>query len=419
MAVPAKKEVMDFSPINTGGKEELPRYRRRAFVELGKALETRLAVAVTGLRRVGKSTIVKQLLERRNAFYFSFDEKKYANADALKRVVEFFLEEADKPLIALDEIFRVEDWAGALKRFHDQKKAQFILTGSSSLTVKKGRESFGGRMLEFYLPPLQFGEYLELKGETPERISFDKVFKARKRWRDHLSDFFWRGSFPEIVDFDRETAAAYIRGSTVEKIVFDDIPSIFRIENPSKLYDLLRLCATNSGALFTESNFAEALQMSRHAVSDYLLHLNKAFLADVVYPTGSFQKALKKQKKVFVKTASIYNAVAENPSDGQAAETAAYDKLSRCKTEFYRDALQREVDFVCGQAPLEVKYQSTITGDDVRNLVYYLEKRGLKNGIVVTKDFFDERKIGDKNISCVPLDVFLLTDFPQTRRSRG
>jgi len=123
------------------------------------------------LKRVGKSTIVKQLLEGRNAFYFSFDEKKYANTDALKRVLEVFLEEADKPLIALDEVFRVEDWAGVLKRFHDQKKAQFILTGFSSLATKKGLESFSGRMLEFYLPPLQFGEYLELKGETPERVS--------------------------------------------------------------------------------------------------------------------------------------------------------------------------------------------------------------------------------------------------------
>jgi len=115
--------------------------------------------------------------------------------------------------------------------------------------------------------------------------------------------------------------------------------------------------------------------MSRHAVSDYLLYLNRAYLADVIYPAGSFQKALKKQKKAFVKTASVYNALAESPSDGQAAETAVYDKLSAKKVQFYRDPQKHEVDFVCG-LPIEVKYQSTITSADSANLLYYMKKRG-------------------------------------------
>ncbi|MEM4359468.1 MAG: ATP-binding protein [Candidatus Bilamarchaeaceae archaeon] len=408
MVVPTKKEILDFSPINRGEKEELPAYKRKSFFEVKKLLESGLIVAITGLRRVGKTTLMKQLLEE-DAFFFSFDEKRYTNPETLKRVVEVFLEEKEKPLIALDEIFRVDDWAGILKRYHDQKKARFILSGSSSLMVKKGVESLSGRLLTHYLPPLQFDEYLELKGESPEKRSLGEAFKIKKRYEEDAQEFLKVGSFPEIVKMDEKTAVEYIRTSTVEKIVFDDIPSTFRVENPSKLYDLVKLCATASSRLFTEVNFAEALQISRHAISDYLLYLGKAYLVDILYPMGSFQKALKKQKKIFVKTASIYNALAENPTIGQAVETAVYDKLSEEKISFYTDPQKREIDFIWDM-PVEVKYQTIVTREDMRNLLYYMKKYKKGSGLIVTKDLFDEKKIDGKRISFIPLDVFLLAE---------
>ncbi len=420
MVVPTKKEIMDFSPINVGEKEELPEYKRKAFNELKEISKTGLIIAITGLRRVGKSTLIKQFLQYvgKNTFFFSFDEKRYANPEALKKVIETFISESDHPLIALDEVFRVEDWAGILKKYHDQKKARFIVSGSSSLFVKKGIESLGGRMMEYYLPPLRFEEYLEMKGKKPEILQIQEIFKMKKRYAEEVEEFLKKGSFPEIVNMDEETAIKYIRISTIERIVFDDIPYIFHIEHPSKLYDLLKLCATNSSFLFTEVNFGEALQMSRNTVSDYLLYLQKAYLIDILYPKSSFQKALKKQKKIFVKTGSIYNALSEAPTIGQAAETAVYDKLydkfDQKKLTFYRDPQRREVDFIFLKLPIEVKYQSTITTKDIENLIYYLSKNKLNKGIVVTKDLFDEKKIEGKIIDYIPLDVFLLADMRYT-----
>lgn len=406
MAVPTKKEILDFSPMNVGEAESLPSFRRDAFGELKRALKTGLIVAVTGLRRVGKTTLVKQVLGK-GAFYFSFDEKKYSNPESLKKVVEVFLQETDTPLIFLDEVFRVDDWAGVIKRYHEQKRARFVVSGSSSLLVKKGVESLAGRLAEHYLPPLQFDEFLSLTGRTPPTPQADP-FKIRGRYEEELARFLVQGSFPEIARMDEADAMAYIRSSTVEKIVFEDIPAAFKVEHPSKLYDLMRLCAANSGRLYTEVNFAEALQMSRHAVSGYLFYLDKAYLASTLFPEGSFQKALKRQKKIFVKTASIYNALAESPTAGPTAETCVYDKLCSEKLAFYRDAQQHEVDFIAGE-PVEVKYQSVITSDDVKNLLYFMRKSKAGRATVVTKDLFDQRTVEGKTIAYVPLDVFLLT----------
>ncbi|MBI5228256.1 ATP-binding protein [Candidatus Micrarchaeota archaeon] len=408
MAVPTKKEILDFSPFNTGGIEELPQYKRRYYNEVKQLLNNGLILAVTGLRRVGKTTLIKQLLGK-NFFCFSFDEKRYANPETLKAVIDTFISETEKPVIFLDEVFRVDDWAGLIKRYHDQKKAKFILSGSSALLVKKGIESLSGRLSEYYLPPLQFDEYLEMKGYRAGQIAWKDMFGLKNRHLEELENFLKTGSFPEIAagGFDEKTSLEYIKTSTVEKIVFDDIPMAFRIEHPSKLYDLLKLCATNSSKLFTETNFSEALAISRHSVSDYLLYLKKAYLIDVIYPEGSFQKGLKKQKKVFVKAASIYHALAENPTIGQAAETAVYDRLSQENITFYRDGQKREIDFISG-LPVEVKYQSTITSDDARHILYYLEKTRKPGGIIITKDLFDERTVHGKKITFIPLDVFLL-----------
>ncbi len=407
MAIPTKKEIIDFSPLNKDEPEQLPSFRRNSYQELKPRLKNRQILAITGLRRIGKTVLLKQLLSDEGAFYFSFDEKKYANSEALKAVIDAFLSEREKPTIALDEIFRVGDWAGVLKRYYDLGLAKFVLSGSSSIMMRGGIESLAGRMSVYELPPLQFDEYLSLSGKTPAPLELGSIFKAKERHETELSSFLKSGSFPEIVKAEEKTASEYIRTSTIERIVFDDIPSIFRIENPSKLYDLVRLCATNSSHLFTEIGFSEALQMSRHAVSDYLLYLSKAYLASAIYPEGSFQKALKKQKKIFVRTASIYNSLSESPNIGQAAETAAYDKLCNSPLSFYRDAQKREVDFI-SNLPIEVKYQSSITSADAQNLLYYMRAAKKGTGIIVTKNLFDEKEIDGKKIVFIPLDMFLL-----------
>ncbi len=81
--------------------------------------------------------------------------------------------------------------------------------------------------------------------------------------------------------------------------------------------------------------------------------------------------------------------------------------LSCGKTAFYRDSQKREVDFIA-TFPIEVKYQSTITSQDAANLLYYMKQYKVREGVMVTKELFDEKEIDGKTIRYIPLDVFLL-----------
>ena len=409
IATPSKQEILDYSVINKGEKEDVPRFKRFLFYELKKVIDkTKLNITITGLRRVGKTTLVKQLLnECSNAFYFSFDEPRYRNYETLKKVIETFISEREHPLIGLDEIGFIKDWAGLIKKYYDQGKARFILTGSSSLNISKGKESLAGRVYEVTVPPLQYHEFLELKYRVKPLRSFDEIFKEYRR-KSFLSEFFVKGSFPEIVDFDSKLVKNYVNG-LVDKVVFEDIPSVFNIKYREKLYHLLKYCAEYSCSLINEYSTAGVLGINKTTVSEYLFYLSKSFVVSLLYTEGSLAKKFRKMKKVYLSNASMYNALSENAGIGCSAETSVFDKL-RNGLYFYRDAQKREVDFIYKGVPIEVKYSYSISKQDMKHILYYLKKKKKPYGIMLTKDYLDEVEKEDVKLYFIPLHLFLGLD---------
>ncbi len=417
MPIPTKYEILNFSKINQGKKEIVPKYKRKWYLDIKKGIKSNFIISICGFRRVGKTTLIKQILNElcddQEVFYFSFDEQIYSNYEALKNIIEVFLAESDRPLIALDEISNIEGWAGLLKRYYDHKGVKFIVSGSSSLKTKKGKESLAGRIIEFSLPPLQFDEYLELSNKYKEPKS---LFRS-KRYKEELEKFLDYGSFPELcTEFDEKLIDQYIRNSTLEKIIFEDIPSVFRIEHVNKLFDLLVYVATISGSLFNILKTSEILQISKNTVSDYMFYLENAYVSYQIYTEGSLAKSFRKMKKVFVSSPSIYTHLTKDFSYGARAEVAVFDKLMNSFSntpKFFRDSQKHEVDFIFKKIPIEVKFQENIAKSDLKNLIYYMKKKNKDSAIVITKNMFDEREIASKKILFIPLDVFIsLKEFP-------
>jgi len=402
MATPTSKEIMDFSPFNKGGKEELPQFKRRLYRELEKTDRLGLITAITGLRRVGKTVLLKQILAKKGGAYFSFDEQRYHNTESLSAVIETFLEHGFKTIV-LDEVGNIGDWSGTLKKYYDRGGTKFYVSGSSSLKIKKGRESLAGRMFDFRLPPFQFDEYLEKAG-MPQADSL----WGMKRRQEELSEFLESGSFPEMHGRGSAAAKKYIQ-SMADKVVYEDIPARFRIEYRSKLADLLKYCATFSSSLFSEASLSSMLGLNRGTVSDYLSYLSQSYLSSIILEEGSYARALQKSRKLFVACPSLYWGLSDSFSEGVSAEVAVFDRLTAWGIEpkFYRDYSKREVDFIANGIPIEVKNRGFISEQDCSAILHYLEKKRLDFGIMVTKDKFDVKKTGKARILLVPLSVFL------------
>lgn len=166
--------------------EEMNLPKRELFSVIEDNLEHSLMLNIVGLRRVGKSTIMRQvigsLLDQKikptNIFYFLFDySSQIQRPEFLDEVLSvYFKEVINKPSLSLnervyvllDEIQYIDDWQSILKRYYDLsgKKIKFIITGSQSVLLKgKYRESLAGRVFDYYLPPLSFREFIKINEE--------------------------------------------------------------------------------------------------------------------------------------------------------------------------------------------------------------------------------------------------------------
>ncbi len=415
MAVPNIDDIREYNPWIEGKKFEVPEFKRPIFQSVYDTADKRKFItAITGLRRVGKTVLLKQIGNEMQGerFFFSFEEDAFANYASLKSVVETFLKMGEKPAIFLDEIGRIKGWAGLLKKFHDLGKATFVVSGSSSIEINKGKESLAGRIMEFYLSPWSFSEFLNIKKVAIPKVDFGNLEKAYLKWkpqREFLREYLQKGGFPELHDVgEQELIKKYIKSTTVDKIVFEDLPKTFPIEHVDKLYDLMRYIAREPGNLTIASHVGEALELSKDTVRKYLFYLKYAYLIDILPVEGSTLKSFKKPKKVYVSTPAISYGMFPEIEEPRLAETCVYQKLRELTENvfFYRDPQKHEVDFT-GNFAVEVKWKEKILKEDLNNLAYYLEKKKKKTGFLVNKSEFSKREINGKEIYLLPLDFFL------------
>src|SRR3989344_5116542 len=148
---------------------------REIYAEIKKFLKERQIIALVGLRRTGKTTIMLKIVEdslphldKINIIYFSFDEFKGTRiGEVIKAYSRLMNRDTGKGryLFLFDEIQKVEDWEEQLKRIYDESpNFKIIISGSESLFIRQmSRESLAGRIYEFQIKTLNLREYLAFR----------------------------------------------------------------------------------------------------------------------------------------------------------------------------------------------------------------------------------------------------------------
>src|SRR3989344_4759472 len=168
-------------------------YKRKLFDEILKYLKLRQIIGIVGLRRVGKTTLIYQIIDyliknginQKDIIYFSFDEAKNEPREILRVYEESIIKEKisnRKIFIFFDEIQKVEDWQNKIKVFYDlYPNIKFFISGSASLDILlKAKESLAGRIFYFSADLLSFREFLEFKG------LLEKIEKNPHIWGSEL-----------------------------------------------------------------------------------------------------------------------------------------------------------------------------------------------------------------------------------------
>lgn len=260
------------------------------------------ALIVFGARQVGKTTLMKEILDKYP------DKSLYLNCEAYS-VQESFskLEPAhlksmigNSKLVVFDEAQRLDNIGLVLKLLHDSyPDIQLIATGSSSFDLSsKVNEPLTGRALEFILYPISF---LEM---TPhiKRFEFQSFLEQRLRF----------GMYPEILDYP-DNEARMLMDNLTGKYLYKDIFEFETIRKPKILTKLLQMIALQVGSEVSLNELAVSLQLNRDTVERYIDMLEKAF---VLFRMNAFSRNLRseisKKFKIYFYDVGVRNSLISN-----------------------------------------------------------------------------------------------------------
>lgn len=362
-------------------------------------------ISLTGLRRVGKSTMLKQVigkilkdkLSAKNILYFSFDQPTIREESAtLEKLISFYFSYilnkqthklAEKVYLFFDEIQLIPYWQDVIKRYYDiNQNIKFVVSGSSTLFIKKKAwESLAGRIFEKTLPPLSFNEYKRLSG------------------RNDFTDFLDFGQFPELLEIgDVQKKVEYLKEGVIGKILEVDIIKSYGIRKTVDFERLFWSLLPNTGQIIKANKLMSDLGMKKATMFKYLSILENSLLIDkVLNLSGSFRSEARLLRKLYPASSNFLVLIPELVSMGFKVETYVNSILqAKEKNVYLYNRRGKEIDFILPDKRLaiEVKYQEHIhSADDVFLEKYIKEKK--YQGIVVTKN--EEKQIADKNITFV------------------
>ncbi len=452
-------EESDFRP------EEALFPRRELFLTLEENLAHTLILNIVGLRRVGKSTMLQQLIglllskgtKPENIFYFLFDyDTQLQSSSHLDEVLSSYLGNIIKKTlvdinetvyIMLDEIQYINNWQAVIKKYYDlsHKRIKFIITGSQTILLRgKDHESLAGRIFDYYLPPMSLREFIEinkLEAKLTERFDFfnlPKIFDELVGYNvfngsnifSLSREYLVTGQFPETHALPTiEARHSYIIDSVLGKVIGDCI-RIFDIEKKDEFKLVTQHLINNVSSIFEVSNIGREVAIARPTLDKYLEYLKESYIIDIIY---KYHKSLIKKGKLTRKLYApcsnfnaAYNHYREKHIDevpeafGKIVENFIYNVLAqKYKKNFFENNItfwrqgEKEIDFIVTQEkkqlPIEVKFTNKVSGNDIKTLVSFMRDKNLKFGIVITKNELDKKTIDGQTVYFVPFYLALLS----------
>lgn len=396
--------------------DELVGRRRKIFNNLKNSLSHRQITVVTGLRRVGKTTLMFQLIdsllkEGINPFhivYFSFDESQYD----LNEILEYYQQEilkdeirnAGKLFFFLDEIQKLPHWPEKIKILYDMfPNLKLTVSGSASILIfRESRESLAGRFFEYTIHPLVFDEFLTFRGVEVD-FAREAVFKTQiiKEFQYYLKT----GGFVEALSLNDFLLPKYFRETLLERVIFKDIPEIFPVKKTALIFQLLQVTAFQPGLYLEYKNLANDLKIDQRTVAEYFSFLEYSLLIQKLYNFSPNRlTSEKKTKRVYLSNTGFTLALNREVDFSTVVEQFWVNHFK--SHFFYRSPQKDEVDIIMASGkdvlPIEIKIRQTLRIQDAAPLFKFMSRFNTFLGLMITQDADGEFKRNNAVIKLIP-----------------
>jgi uncharacterized protein len=368
---------------------------REQLGEIERALPLPHAVVISGLRRVGKSTLLAQFAHRfgEDLFYYvNFEDDRFlgfqaedAN-DLYQSLVELF---GERKVFIIDEVQNVTGWEHFVRRFMDQGIKFFITGSNASLLSRELGTRLTGRYVPVELFPFSFVEFLRFKGYViPDLTRLKTVETAHLQ--QGLNEYLHMGGIPDPLKYPELPLLRML----YDDILYRDIATRYRIEEVRALKELAFYLMSNPTSQVSFNKLKEQFRLgSVNTIKNYIEYLENSWL---IFTMNVYDYSVKRQqiaaKKVYSIDTGLVNAIgfSFSPNTGKLMENAAFLALRRKTHEiyYYTTSAGYEVDFYLPESGQLVQVAQNMENPttrerEIRALADAMKTLDLSSGLIL------------------------------------
>ena len=389
-----------------------------------KEIETKAklphVVVLTGLRRSGKSTILRQLIKKHyhdeDFYYINFEDERLFNfpASEFNNIYEALVSlYGKKKTFFLDEIQNVVNFETFVRRFYEEGFKFFITGSSATLLSKELGTKLTGRHVDIVVRPFSFLEFLELKRFKIDKESVYKI-ESKVEIKKYFEEYLIGGGMPEYLIYHDTELLTRVYEDTVLK----DIAVRHKIENVFILRQLYSYLISNFANKFSFNSLKQFTDIeSVNTIKKFISYLEETYFAKTI---SKFDYSLRKQiinnKKFYILDNGFIEVLSKKftKDKGWLLENLVFICLIKDSEVFYY-ANENECDFlIVNNRTVTQAIQVCFDLNDqnrkreLSGLKEAMDKFKLKKSLLLTNNQEEDLEIEGKKISIMPVWKWLL-----------
>ena len=394
---------------------------REALLEVERKIKLPHVIVLTGLRRSGKSTLLRQIIKKHyqdeDFYYINFEDERLFNfpANEFNRLHEALISlYGKKKAFLIDEIQNVSNFETFIRRLYEEGIKFFITGSSAALLSREIGTKLTGRHVDIVVNPFSFSEFLKLKGI---RVEKEDIYKAgpKTQIKKYFEEYLIKGGMPEYLVYNDPEVLT----KTYDDIIIKDIAVRYKVENVFVLRQLYSYLTSNFASKFSYNSIRKFINIrSVNTIKKFISYLEETYFVKTI---SKFDYSLKKQmindKKLYVVDNGFISLISKRLTKdyGWLLENLVFNCLKINKEIFYYSN-KRECDFILVKnkevtRAVQVCYDLSEENKEreLQGLHEAMSNFNLKSGLILTLDHEEETVFNGKKIIIMPVWKWLLS----------
>ena len=393
---------------------------REVLAEIESKIKLPHVIVLTGLRRSGKSTVLRQLIKKNyqddDFYYLNFEDERLFNfpASEFNKLYEGLIDlYGKKKTFFLDEIQNVTHFETFVRRLYEEGFKFFITGSSATLLSKELGTKLTGRHVDIIVRPFSFLEFLQLKGIKIDKEAIHTI-ESKVAIRKYFEEYLIKGGMPEYLMYDDQELLTRVYEDTVIK----DIAVRYKVNNVVVLKQLYAHLIYNFTNKFSYNSLKKFINIhSVNTIKKFISYIEETYFAKTITEFDySFKKQIINDKKFYVLDNGFIGILSKKitKDTGWLLENLVFNYLNKEYAVFYYSN-KNECDFLLIEnkeikKAIQVCYELNEENKqrEIAGLTEAMERFKLKEGLLLTNSQEEEIKLDRKTIVVKPVWKWLL-----------